>query len=293
MTFSDYLLHVFYLIDTELAALGRLRRRGPRPVLADSEVLTIEVAGEFLGIGTDRGLYQHFVRYHRGEFPKLAAIDRCTFARQEANLWRVKQLLHQRLLAHLPASLDPVTILDSFTLHVCRFTRAKRCKLFRGQAGYGYDAAERHTCYGFRVHLRCSTQGVCQGVELTAAGVADIKPVHEMAPPDSQVLADRNYWSPDDHERLARHGVRMLVPFRKRRFDKTPRLSRLISRLRERIETVNGQLAVRYAAKRTWARDLWHLCSRLWRKILSHTMAYLINFRQGHPPLQLERLLTG
>jgi hypothetical protein len=295
MTFSDYLLHVFYLIDTELAALnlGRLRKRGPRPVLHDSEVLTIEVAGELLGIGTDEGLYEHFVRYHRGEFPKLATIDRSTFARQEANLWRVKQLLHQRLLAHLPPVDDPVCILDSFCLHVCRFTRANKCRLFKGQASYGFDSAERHQFYGFRIHLRCSTQGLCLDVELAPADITDVKLTHEMLPDDSQVLADRNYWSPDDHQRLKRHGVQMLVPFRKRKYDKKPLLSRLMSRLRERIETVNGQLAVRFNAKHTWARDLWHLCSRLWRKVLSHTTAYLINFWQGNSPLQLDKLLSG
>ena len=251
MTFDDYLLHVFYLIDTELAALnlGRLRKRGPRPVLHDSEVLTIEVAGELLGIGTDEGLYEHFVRYHRGEFPKLATIDRSTFARQEANLWRVKQLLHQRLLAHLPPVDDPVCILDSFCLHVCRFTRANKCRLFKGQASYGFDSAERHQFYGFRIHLRCSTQGLCLDVELAPADITDVKLTHEMLPDDSQVLADRNYWSPDDHQRLKRHGVQMLVPFRKRKYDKKPLLSRLMSRLRERIETVNGQLAVRFNAK--------------------------------------------
>ncbi len=35
MTFADYLLHLFYLVDSKYEALdlGRLRRRGPRPAL--------------------------------------------------------------------------------------------------------------------------------------------------------------------------------------------------------------------------------------------------------------------
>jgi hypothetical protein len=32
--------------------------RGPQPALSDSEVLTIECVGEFLGIDTDKGLYR-------------------------------------------------------------------------------------------------------------------------------------------------------------------------------------------------------------------------------------------
>jgi hypothetical protein len=40
-----------------------------------------------------------------------------------------------------------------------------------------------------------------------------------------------------------------------------------------------------------WARDLWHLTSRLLRKVHSHTVAFLINHRAGNPPLQLAKLL--
>src|SRR5688572_30586398 len=96
MTVTDYLLEVFYLIDTELGAMNlpRLRGRGPDPTLADSEVLTMELAGEFFGIDTDRGIWRHFRRHHLAEFPALARVHRSTFARQAAALWRVKQLLH-------------------------------------------------------------------------------------------------------------------------------------------------------------------------------------------------------
>src|SRR5688572_11154550 len=101
MTFDDYLLHLFYLVDAEYEALdlGRLRRRGPPPTLHDSEVLTMELAGEFLGLDTDKGIYRHFRRHHRAEFPALARVHRTTFARQAAALWRVAQLLHRRLVA--------------------------------------------------------------------------------------------------------------------------------------------------------------------------------------------------
>ena len=66
MTFDDYLLELFYLVDTQLEALKlelnlpRLRSRGPEPVLHDSEVITMELAGEFKGIDTDEGIYDFF-----------------------------------------------------------------------------------------------------------------------------------------------------------------------------------------------------------------------------------------
>jgi hypothetical protein len=65
----------------------------------------------------------------------------------------------------------------------------------------------------------------------------------------------------------------------------------LLSRFRYRIDTVFSQLTGRYCVKKVWARDLWHLTSRLVRKVLSHTVAFLLNHRTGNPPLQLEKLL--
>src|SRR5688572_29465496 len=57
-------------------------------------------------------------------------------------------------------------------------------------------------------------------------------------------------------------------------------------------ETVIGQLVVRFNIQKVWARDLWHLTSRLARKVLAHTMAIFINRKIGREPLQFEDLIT-
>jgi hypothetical protein len=63
------------------------------------------------------------------------------------------------------------------------------------------------------------------------------------------------------------------------------------NRLRYHIDTVFSQLTERYSIKRVWAKDLWHLASRLLRKVLSHTVAFLLNHELGNRPLQLSKLL--
>jgi hypothetical protein len=40
------------------------------------------------------------------------------------------------------------------------------------------------------------------------------------------------------------------------------------------------------------AKDLWHLCSRIMRKILSHTVAAWINVSLGHRPLDFASLVS-
>ena len=65
MDLETLIVAVFCLVDDfvrDLCHDHRLRQRGPAPVLADSEVLTVEIVGEFLGLDTDQGLYAYFRR---------------------------------------------------------------------------------------------------------------------------------------------------------------------------------------------------------------------------------------
>ncbi len=88
MDLESFIINVFCAIDDFLRAWRhKLRQRGPAPTLADSEVLTIEVVGEFLGIDTDQNLYRYFRRHYGDLFPRLRRVHRTTFVRQAANLW--------------------------------------------------------------------------------------------------------------------------------------------------------------------------------------------------------------
>ena len=81
-----------------------------------------------------------------------------------------------------------------------------------------------------------------------------------------------------------------LAPYYRKGRDPDPAGSARLSAVRYQVETVNGQLAERFPVKRTWARDLWHLCHRVIRKVLSHTVSMLMNVRAGHAPLQFAAL---
>src|SRR5690242_7927045 len=74
MDLDDCIIAVFCLGDETIPrATGgrRLRQRGPQPVLADSEVLTIEVVGAYLGLEQDSALCAYFRRHYAHFFPAL------------------------------------------------------------------------------------------------------------------------------------------------------------------------------------------------------------------------------
>ncbi len=105
-------------------------------------------------------------------------------------------------------------------------------------------------------------------------------------------LGDRNYWSPSFFEDFRAQGLQIIAPFRSARREKKP-FPRRLTNLRRRIETVIGQLAERFSIKRVWARDEWHFCSRLLRKVLAHTIFVGLCQQQNCEPLQMDRLLSN
>lgn len=295
MDLDSLIIAVFCLVDDVLpqAAPPRLRQRGPRPLLADSEVLTIESVGEYLGLDRETELFAYFRRHYGHFFPALGRLHRTTFTRQAANLWKVKEALWQRLLER--TGCDPGwAMADSFPLAVCRFARAPRCRRFRGEADYGRDHSQKATIYGFRLHARVCWPGVVTRLSVCPAGVADVAVLEELTEAAAGVcLADRAYWQPALHEWLRRQGLEMLVPFKKAGSEPRPERAHAISSIRYRIETVFSQLCERLSVKRVWARDLWHLSSRLLRKVLAHTVMVVLNRERGSEPLRLAELLMN
>lgn len=205
---------------------------------------------------------------------------------------KAKERLWQGLLSETPH--DPgFALVDSFPLPACLFARAYRCRRFKGEAAFGKDTLLKQTFYGFRMHARVCWPGVITRISVAPANAHELRVLpEEIAEGTSGVLlGDRNYHSPKTKEDLARTGVELLAPYSSKKRDPAPRKSAFLSRLRYRIDTVFSQLVGRYSVKRVWARDLWHLTSRLLRKVLSHTLAFLLNHRVGNQPLQLAKLL--
>jgi hypothetical protein len=201
-----------------------------------------------------------------------------------------QEWLWQVMLDQVPHE-PTFALVDSFPLPVCQFARARRCRRFRGQARFAKDFVIRQTCYGFRLHVRLCWPGVICRIVLAPANIWEPAVVPELAEDTlGLLLGDRNYDAPRIAAELAEHGVGLLAPPRHKRRDPHPSWNLVLSHVRYRIDTVFGQLAERFHAKRVWARDSWHLWSRLLRKVLSHTLALLLN-RASPDRLQLANLL--
>ena len=295
MPLDDFIIACFCRIDDDLTMIltdKRLRSRGPHPRLRDSEVLTMELVGEFLGLSTDTALFAYFQRHWVAYFPGLVGMHRTTFVRQATALRHLKEQLWQRWVACLTRQ-PSVGIIDSFPLPVCQFARAPRCRRFAGEAAFGKDPIVKQTFYGFRVHVRLALPGIITRFAVVAANIHER---HLVAPLTAQtnglLIGDRNYWLPEVAQELGQGGIILAAPYRSAKRDPFPRWSAALSRIRYRIDTVFGQLVERMHIKRVWARDWPHLANRLLRKICLHTLAVWLCLCKGLAPLRFAQLVA-
>lgn len=295
MDLDTLIVTVFCQIDDYLQILckeKRLRARGREPLVSDAEILTIEVVGEYLGLNQDKQIFEYFARHYQNFFPALKTIHRTTFVRQSANLWQIKERIWQTTLGDIEFDAQ-VSLIDSFPIEVCRFARANRCRRLREIAAYGFDEVARQTFFGVRFHLRVNLPGVITAFEFAPANIHELSVAEDLFERvKGFAIADRNYWSPSFFEAFRAKGLQIIAPFRSAKREKR-RFPRRLTNLRRRIETVIGQLAERFSIKRVWARDEWHFCSRLLRKVLAHTIFVALCQQHNCEPLQIARLLSN
>lgn len=296
MPIEDFIIQTYCFVEDFLQNLypeKPLRQRGPLPHLSDSEVITMEIVGEYLGFGYDKDIWHYFKEHWLAWFPKLPC--RTSFARQSANLLFVKTQIQKTLSHNLGADQD-LFLFDGFPIPICHIKRYKRStSSLRSEGRVGYCAAKDEKYFGFKGHLLITQQGVAQELEIAPANVdeRDILPelTHSVT---GTIIADKGLIRPQLKAELTFKGVNLQTPLRANMKDNRPKsfVSALMN-IRRKIETVIGQLVERFHIQSIRAKDLWHLQVKISRKILAHTVCFMINQTiNPENPLALENILS-
>src|SRR5512143_26218 len=296
MPLEEFIITVFCWGEVQVAPIRqrvKLRQRGYAPRLSDTEVITMEIVGAVLGYQGDEAIWEYFRRHWLPWFPGLGG--RTTFSRQAANLWRVKQCLHQRLVAELGADTADGHIIDGFPIPVCQLVRAPRSRVLTAEADYGYCAAKKQYYYGLKGHRWVDLRGVVTGITVTAAPVDERDAAHDVLTAiEGMLLGAQGYIRPQVKAECEAMGIDLQTPLRRNLTEHRPQWGvRLLRRLRKRIETVIRQLEPQFGLARLRARDAWHLTNRVTRALLAHTVGVAFNLRLGRSPLDLDNLLVN
>ena len=289
----DSLIITFYCeiekIYDEAIKNDKLRKRGRQPSLSDVEVLTMLVAGEYLGLGSER--YGHTFAV-TGKHGFLGC--RTSFTRQCSNLVGVYNRLQQNLSHQLCQGTD-FYLFDGFPIPVCHIKRYKQSSPFRGIASAGYCAAKDKKYFGFEGHLLMTHHGVTKAVSVAPAHIDERDILPELISGlTGDIIADKGLIRPHLKEALAHQGLKLHTPLRNNMHDPRPKsfLSQIMN-VRRKVETVIGQLVERFKIQSIRAKDHWHLMAKVGRKIFAHTLSFYINtFINPQNPLQIDKLLS-
>ena len=155
-TFEDFILLVYVIIDylyQQFIQLSVSRRRNITTAkMFDSEIITLGICIELVGIDSEKAWYSFVKRNSRHIFPNLCC--RTRFNRTRRNLLQVTELLRQKIPLVFPILDSRYFVIDSFPLPVCKFGRARYCRSFRENgANYGKCPSKKETYFGFKVHV--------------------------------------------------------------------------------------------------------------------------------------------
>lgn len=297
MPLELYLITVFCFVDDFLRTqsnFDQIRTRGEQPNLSDSETITIEIVGEYLGLENDKGIWEHFKIYWQDWFPNLGC--RTSFTRQGANLWKLKEHIQKKLVEIIHPS-DDLHIFDGFPIQTCHIKRAfRRTNPFAGIGAVGYCAAKGEKYFGFKGHLVISASGLPIAFTIAPANIDERDVVPELVK-DMQglLIADKGLIRPELKEELARRQLFLETPLRDNMVEtRSSWFVKQIKSVRRIVETVISQLVERFHIQHIRAKSLWHLSVKVGRKILAHTMAFFVNFSLNpQEPLQFENLVLS
>ena len=154
--FEDFILLVYvtvYDLYKKVVPNSVSKRRNYQSArLSDSEVITIAVCGELIGIDSEKAWYSFVKKNLRNLFPNL--YSRTRFNRIRRNLLQTTELIRKQLSVSFPIPKSPYYVIDSFSLAVCKFGRAKYCHAFRTDGeNYGRCPSKKETYYGFKPSL--------------------------------------------------------------------------------------------------------------------------------------------
>jgi hypothetical protein len=221
-------------------------------------------------------------------------VGQSEFNRRRRALYPALAALQRALAERLGADSERERILDTKPVPVMLLKRHDaRGLLFDGQAAVGWCQAKRQYCYGFKLVLALTLDGVSVGDDRVPADVDDREAAAALLAPGCRCWADKGFHGRAAREGWAAAGAAVWAAPPRTGRDAWPRpFARLARRLRQRIEVVNAQLTGQFARERAGAKTLWGLVTRVQAKLTAHTVGVYLNVLRGEPPLALKALLT-
>lgn len=273
---------IYVLVDDWYQAEGvawRAHQPGKRPVLRDSEVLTLVLAQDFIPYPGERQ-FIGFIQANYGDlFPKL--VDQAQFNRRVKGLRHCLEQLRVAWLKPLGALDEQYFLVDTKPIPVMGYRRSKKRSDFAGSASYGYCASRKLHYFGYKLVMLTTLDGLPVYYDLVPAHTDERVAAEVVLTQVSQatIFGDKGFLGATwQAQLLETTGNTLYTPKRRnQRQPHPPAFDRWINALRERIESTFHviQNTGRHL-ERLLAKSVLGLCTRVAAKITSHTLKLIL-----------------
>lgn len=261
---------------------------GRPPLLSDSELVCLAVAQALLGHHSE-ARWLRFARTHlSGMFPYLPQQSGYN-KRLRAAFPLIKRTIRELAISS-DFWFDNHWITDS-TPVPCGMSRptVQRSNL-AGWAGYGYCASHSRFFWGLRLYLVCTPAGMPIMWALANPKIGEREVLAAMLEIDAGLIAeregillisDKGFASKPFEKELARQGIELLRPSRKR--EKQRYGEPMLKKVRQLIESVNDTLKGQLDLEQHGGRTFEGVAVRVAQRILAMATAIWHNNKTGAP----------
>lgn len=163
---DTFLVTVYCTVDDlyrEHFAPHKPTRRGQKPTLSDSEVLTLALLAQWQSRRSERAFVRYARNHWRGYFPRL--LSQSAFNRRVRDLWGVLCGLGPTLSQRVAALVGPAayTVLDGIAVPLMHCCRGKRHRLFGADAAIGCGGSDHDWYYGVKLVAALNATGPIGG----------------------------------------------------------------------------------------------------------------------------------
>ncbi len=330
---DTFLVALYTVVDDtykQFAAPFKPRRRGHKPELSDSEVLTLLMLTQW-SHDSERALLRYAAKHWRRYFPRL--LDQSAFNRRARDLGGVAVALSPSVAQGLGAALAPYQVLDSVPVPLARRCRGHHHHLFGLEAQIGRGGSDDEWYYGSQLLAAVTDEGVITGFLLGPAntstrwlaeaflcwrqdpqaqpwGPADLPPSHKRggrrkgptgpigptpavgAPTSVPYLGDGAFSGLAWTTHWYRDYGAAVLTRQAMHGEQAAQAQQQHSQRRQIIETVNAALDEVFALAFPRAHTLWGLVTRIAAKILAFNIGIQINRLFGRPDLAFATLFS-
>jgi len=289
--FADLCTYLYVLIDEayQTVAAPYDHRPGPHAAFTDSELITLTLAAELLGLDAETRFLAYVRRNHLALFPRLP--ERSRYNRRRRQLVEVTNRIRGAIMARLWRVLEAegrdLAVIDSAPVPAVGYHHAAEAHRWWGEADFGRVPSKKQRLYGFKLHLLISHSGLVLDFALVPANHND-GPLAAQLLADKAgltVLGDKGYINGPLQAHLAtRNDLVLLTPKRRNQLVQLPEaLTLAINHFRQIIETINSQLVGQFRLQHNRAKSLFGLAARVQAKLAAHTLGLYLNYLLGRP----------